>query len=103
MLPTDNPEAAHAAAGRFAEPRATHYWDGERHLARHMARSLGIEPKHSPGAQLAEGVAWDVYLAYGRRTNRLEEPNFWMHQMWGLTLAPQLDAAEWLRRVRAMP
>ncbi len=67
-----------------------------------MARALGIEPKHSLGAQLAGGVAWDVYLAYDRGSERLEDPDLWMHQMWGLAHAPILDAVEWRRRIEGM-
>ena len=50
MLPPDSVEAAAAASARFAEPRALHYWDGERRLAREMAEALRISARDSIGA-----------------------------------------------------
>jgi len=98
MLPSDDQKAADAASRRFAEPRATHYWDGERHLARHMAPALGIAARESITIGDAPEFAWDVYLAYGRGTKRIEQPDFWVHQL-GVKHAPRLDAGEWRRRV----
>ena len=101
MLPTDDARAAERAADRFAEARATHFWDGERQLARRMAQVLGIGARESIGAAGKDGLAWDVYLAYGRGANALERPDFWMHQL-GVRHAPRLDPDEWRRRVQEM-
>ena len=100
MLPSDNEQAALAASQRFAEPRATHCWDAERRLARRMGRALGIGPDESM-ADGKIGLAWDVYLAYGKGAKEIEKPDFWMHQL-GVKHAPRLDAGEWRRRVEQL-
>src|SRR3990172_3052197 len=76
MLPPDDEAAAAAAAARFAEPRALHYWDGERRLAREMADSLRISARDSIGDGDGSGLAWDVYLAYPRGAAALDTPAF---------------------------
>lgn len=101
MLPPDDEQAAAAAAERFADPRAAHYWDGERHLAQHLAERLGIGARASLGVEAGAGIAWDVYLAYARGAANLARPSFWMHQL-GVTHAPRLDAAEFRRQVEAL-
>ena len=100
MLPPDAAAAA-AAAERFAEPRASHYWDGERTLARMLGEALRISARDSIGAGDGPGFAWDVYLAYARGTAALEAPAFWMHQL-AVTHAPRLDPAAFNRSVSAL-
>ena len=101
MLPADNEQTALAAEQRFAEPRATHYWDGERHLARCMSPPLGIDsrPEAAPGD--VKEFAWDVYLAYRRGAKEIEHPDFWMHQL-KVEHAPRLDADELRGRVQKL-
>ena len=44
--------------------------------------------------KLDNDIAWDVYLLYGPDAKWDEEPpqpDFWMHQLWGVTKAPRLD------------
>ncbi len=109
MLPADNMQAAVAAGERLAEPRpdgrpsgrARHYWDGERQLARYLAGCLNISARQSLGAEGGAGVAWDVYLVYGRGATEVERPTFWMHQL-GVTHAPRLDVDKFRRRVEAL-
>ena len=101
MLPPDDEAAADAVAAHFAEPRALHYWDGERRLARELATALGISPHDSIGAGEGPGFAWDVYLAYPRGAPDVRNPSFWMHQL-GVTHAPRLDAEafrSWVERL----
>lgn len=98
MLPADDEAAAGRAAERFAEPRAKHYWDGDRHLARRLGQALALPNPAGPGGY---GTAWDVYLAYGRGEQVIERPQFWMHQL-DLTHAPRLDPAEWGRQVEGL-
>ncbi len=100
MLPPDD-EAAAAAAERFAEPRASHYWDGERTLARMLGEALRISARDSIGAGDGPGFAWDVYMVYPRGAVDLTRPAFWMHQL-GVTHAPRLDAAAFNRSVSAL-
>ena len=101
MLPPDDEGAAARAAELLAEPRALHYWDGERRLARLLGEALAIPAGRSLGVEGGFGLAWDVYLAYPRDAAALEAPAFWMHQL-GVTHAPRLDAAEWHRRVQRL-
>jgi hypothetical protein len=98
MLPTDTDAAAITASQRFAEPRATHYWDAERHLARHLATALGIDTRRGSAPGDDPTFAWDIYLAYRRGNTDLEVPDFWMHQL-AVDHAPRFDAREWRRRI----
>lgn len=99
MLPPDTGAAAEAAARAF--PAAKHYWDGDRRLAMEMGRTLGITAKESLGVDGGPGLAWDVYLAYGRGHSALGEPDFWMHQL-AVRHAPRLDPDEFRRRVERL-
>ena len=101
MLPPDSEAVAATAAGQFAEPRARHYWDSERKLARELGETLRISARDSIGAGSGPGLAWDVYLAYPRGAADLTAPAFWMHQL-GLTHAPRLDAERFRRRVEGL-
>ena len=101
MLPPDNIAAAEVAAERLTEPRATHYWDGERQLAIRLGESLGITAQQSLAAEGGPGLAWDVYLAYERGASDLFRPSFWMHQL-GVTHAPRLDTAAFRQRVEGL-
>jgi len=101
MLPPDDEAAADAVAARFAEPRALHYWDGERRLARELATALRISARDSIGAGAGPGFAWDVYLAYAQGALDLARPAFWMHQL-AATHAPRLDAAVFREQVRRL-
>ncbi len=101
MLPPDDEAAAAAVAARFAEPRALHYWDGERRLARELGEALLISARDSIGAGSGPGFAWDVYLAYPRGAVDLTRPAFWMHQL-AVTHAPRLDSAEWRQEVETL-
>ncbi len=101
VLPPDDWAAAEAAAERFAEPRAMHYWDGERKLAQRLGESLAISARESLGAGSGSGLAWDVYLAYERGASDPFRPAFWMHQL-GVTHAPRLDTAAFRQQVEGL-
>ena len=101
VLPGDGVDAAERAATRFADPRAAHYWDGDRRLALALARRLGMSARESIGAGDGPGLAWDVYLAYGRGEAERGRPGFWRHQL-GVTHAPRLDAEVFTERVEAL-
>jgi len=101
MLPSDTEAAARAASERFAEPRASHYWDAERHLARQMATALGIDTRRSAAPGDDPPFAWDVYLAYGRGNVEIERPDFWMHQL-AVDHAPRFEPGEWRGRITEM-
>jgi len=101
MLPADDEAAALAAAHRFPEARAVHYWDGERHLSRRLANTLAIDTRRSAAPGDDPPFAWDIYLAYRRGNADITAPDFWMHQL-AVDHAPRFDAAEWSRRVAEM-
>ena len=101
VLPPDDLAAAEAAAGAITDPRAAHYWDGERSLAHRLAEALSISAKESIGVEGGAGVAWDVYPAYGRGNADLMRPDFWMHQL-AVTHAPRLDAEVFRQRVEEL-
>lgn len=101
VLPPDSLAEAEAVAAKIADPRASHYWDGERELARRLAESLGISAKESLGIEGGPGLAWDVYAAYRRGNADLARPDFWMHQL-AVKHAPRLDAGEFRQRVERL-
>ena len=101
MLPPDDEAAADAVAAHFAEPRASHYWDGERRLARELGAALRISSRDSIGAGSGPGFAWDVYLAYARGAADLSAPALWMHQL-GVQNAPRLDAEAFRQQVEEL-
>ena len=101
MLPPDSVEAAAAASARFADPRALHYWDGERRLPRELGEALRISARDSIGAGDGPGFAWDVYMVYPRGAVDLTRPAFWMHQL-AVTHAPRLDPEAFIRSVSAL-
>ncbi len=74
MLPDDTEEAARSAARTLVDPRAQHYYDGERRVGRAVAESLGGQGE----------VAWDMYLFYGPGQEWGEvppRPVEWAHQL----------------------
>jgi hypothetical protein len=101
MLETDSEQAAELAAGPIADPRAAHYWDPRRHLARALGEALGISASESIPMAGGFGAAWDVYLAYRRGEADIRSARFWMHQI-GVTHAPRLDAEEFIEGVRGL-
>jgi hypothetical protein len=64
--------------------RVRDYWDPDEVLGRAYQRTLPTP-----------GPAWDVYLLFRRDvrwTAKLPpEPDYWMHQLSGVTNAPRLD------------
>src|SRR5574341_2593497 len=99
MLPPDTPEAAESAAVEY--PRAVHFWDGDRTLASELGRILRITSAQSIGTPGGDGLAWDVYLAYGSGRAWGDPPDFWMHQL-AVTHAPLLDPNEFRRQVERL-
>jgi hypothetical protein len=68
------------------DPRASHYWDPKETLGDAYGRMLPTP-----------GPAWDVYLLFGSGVqwpaSGVPKPDFWMHQLNGVTAAPRLDGA----------
>jgi hypothetical protein len=87
-VPTRGAEEGHVPeASRLAsDPRVRQYWDGGNALGRAYESEFGLD-----------GPAWDVYFLFGPHQTwnetALPKPVFWMHQLYGVTQAPTLDAA----------
>ncbi len=50
-------------------------------------------------------IAWDVYLLYGADANWEKEPpkpDFWMHQLGGVTIAPRLDEEKFIEALKGL-
>jgi len=99
MLPPDTLEAAEGAAADF--PYAVHFWDGNRTLASELGHTLGVTSAQSIGAPGGDGLAWDVYLAYGSGRAWGDPPDFWMHQL-AVAHAPRLDPAQFRWRLERL-
>lgn len=65
--------------------RASQYWDPHEALGTAYGRMLP-----TPAA------AWDVYMLFGARVtwpnSGVPRPDYWMHQLGGVSIAPRLDA-----------
>jgi hypothetical protein len=101
ILPDDDAQAAARAARRFTDPRVAHYWDPDRALGLSLGARLGVPPR-DPGR--TTGVAWDVYLLYGRGARWADAPVFWMSQLDDMPAvkAPRLDGAALRERLGAL-
>jgi hypothetical protein len=73
--------------------------------------SYFLDPESSTGKQWERvlktnrSVAWDVYLLYGAGASWEDDPpppNFWMHQLGGVTDAPRLDETTFTAKLKAM-
>jgi len=50
-------------------------------------------------------IAWDVYLLYdadARWDEAPPQPDFWMHQLSGVTIAPRLDGEKFAEELKAL-
>ena len=85
MFPGDSREWAKTRTAEFSDKRLSYYWDGDKLTGKEWQKVLGTKRE-----------AWDVYLLYGATSDwekGLAGPDFWMHQLGGVTNAPQLDQA----------
>ena len=84
-----------SAAGLVTDSRAKQYWDEDDWLGDAYGRVLS-----TPDA------AWDVYLLYGRgvtwEQSQPPRPDYWMHQLSGVTSAPHLDADVFRQHVQQL-
>ena len=94
MLPGDSRGWAATRSGEFSDKRLSYYWDADRLAGLHWQKVLGT-PRE----------AWDVYLLNGADSQWDTEapaPDFWMHQLGGVTKAPRLDAAAFEVKVKEL-
>ncbi len=83
MFPGDSRKWAQTRSDEFSDKRVSYYWDGEKIAGKAWQKTLGTKRE-----------AWDVYLLYGAGSQWDKEPatpDFWMHQLNGVTTAPRLD------------
>lgn len=83
MFPGDSRKWAQTRSDEFSDKRVSYYWDGEKIAGKAWQKVLGTKRE-----------AWDVYLLYGASSQWDKEPatpDFWMHQLSGITTAPRLD------------
>ena len=62
----------------ISDKRASHFWDGKRHLGTEYGQILPLPGKRK--------FAWDVYLVFDARANWKKappQPAAWMHQLGG--------------------
>jgi hypothetical protein len=94
MFPGDSRKWAQTRSDEFSDKRIRYYWDGERISGKSWQKVLGTKKE-----------AWDVYLLYGADSQWEKEsvtPDFWMHQLGGLTHAPQLDEAAFTAKAKEL-
>ena len=94
MFPGDSQEWAKTRSGEFSDKRLSYYWDGNRLTGQQWQKVLGTSR-----------AAWDVYLLYGADSQWEKEPaapDFWMHQLGGVTDAPRLDGATFEVKVKEL-
>ena len=94
MFPGDSRDWAKTRSGEFSDRRLTYYWDGNRLTGQQWQKVLGTSR-----------TAWDVYLLYSAEIQWDKEPaapNFWMHQLGGVTNAPRLDEPGFEAKVKEL-
>ena len=94
MFPGDSKEWAKTRTNEFSDKRLSYYWDGDKHSGNAWQKVLGTRRE-----------AWDVYLLYGAGSQWDKDPtapDFWMHQLGGVTTAPRLDEATFEAKVREL-
>ncbi|MBI4484247.1 MAG: hypothetical protein HY652_15335 [Acidobacteria bacterium] len=93
-IQSDDRASAEERSAEFADPRLTYFWDGGRLTGKLWQRALDI-PR----------FAWDVYFLYGAEAHWEKEPavpDFWMHQLDGVTTAPLLNQPEFELKVKEL-
>jgi len=94
MFPGDSQGWAKTRSDEFSDKRVSYYWDGDRLTGKEWQKVLGTK-----------SLAWDIYLLYGVESQWNKEPaapDFWMHQLGGVTNAPHLDAPTFEAKVKEL-
>ena len=94
MFPGDSQDWANTRSKEFSDQRLTYYWDANRLTGQQWQKVLGTSR-----------TAWDVYLLYSADIhwdNEPAAPNFWMHQLGGVTNASRLDEAAFEAKVKEL-
>jgi hypothetical protein len=88
-------KAAKNLSGRFLDKRASYYKDPDS-LAGTLWKNV---------LELNREIAWDVYLLYGADAQWEKEPpkpDYWMHQLWGVTNGPTLNEEKLREELKGM-
>jgi hypothetical protein len=86
---------ARKLSNSFRDKRVSYFIDGKSQTGKLWERVLSTE----------RGIAWDVYLLYAAAATWEEDPpapEFWMHQLDGVTKAPRLDEATFTAKLKMM-
>ena len=94
MFPGDSRSWAQTRSNEFSDFRLSYYWDGGKLTGEAWGKALGIER-----------TAWDVYFLYGAKAdwnNGTPTPDFWMHQLGGVTKAPMLNQNDFEAKLKEL-
>lgn len=94
MFPRDSRSWAQTRSNEFSDPRVSYYWDGGRLTGEDWGKVLGMDR-----------TAWDVYFLYGSNADwnkGTPTPAFWMHQLGGVTKAPQLNKSDFETKLKEL-
>lgn len=86
---------ARKLSNSFRDKRVSYFLDSESSTGKQWERVLKTE----------RFIAWDVYLLYGATANWQDDPplpDFWMHQLGGVTKAPVFDEPTFRANLKAM-
>src|SRR5256885_7771329 len=86
---------ARKLSNSFRDKRVSYFLDPESETGNQWERVLKTERL----------IAWDVYLLYGASANWQDDPplpDFWMHQLGGVTKAPLFDQATFTAKLKGM-
>ena len=87
--------AAKNMASRLADKRVSYYKDPNSLVGTLWEQVL----------KTGREIAWDVYLLYDAEAKwekELPQPDFWMHQLGGVTIAPRLDEEKFMEEVKGL-
>lgn len=94
MFPGDSRSWAQTRTNEFSDPRLSYYWDGGKATGEDWGKALGIDR-----------TAWDVYFLYGANAawnSGTPAPDFWMHQLGGVTKAPMLNKNDFEAKLKEL-
>jgi hypothetical protein len=96
ILGNDDEASVASAMKRLPDARVAFYWDAKGELTKSYSRLL----------QLGEDrPAWDVYLVFDRTADWKAEPpapDYWMHQLRGVSAERRLDGDGLAEEIRKM-
>jgi hypothetical protein len=93
-LPSDDRDWAAKRTREFSDDRVMYYWDAK-HITGDIWRDvLGIKR-----------MAWDIYFLYSassRWEKKPKVPDFWAHQLGGVTKVPPLNEEEFEKKTNEL-